>query len=158
MAEQLFYPFRAVVPVQKSDFFAGPRVNAVQNGLAQRPAVFIHRKAVAAKHIGAYARNVSRVNAGFLQNALRHLAEIIPPDSFCILLKVVGLRVFHLMLCRMGRHHFIGFIHQHTLCLKGAHIYSKVIFCHGLSPPPNLSKTPGAQGLTSRCGTPLRCS
>ena len=46
------------------DFFLRAGINAVQNGLAQRAAFFIHRDAIAPQGGQANALNFSRIQAG----------------------------------------------------------------------------------------------
>lgn len=46
------------------DFFLRTGINAVQNGLAQRAAFFIHRDAIAPQGGQANALNFSRIQAG----------------------------------------------------------------------------------------------
>ncbi len=58
MAEELPDLFRPVILVQKRDFLACAGVNTVEYRLAQRPAVFIHRQAIAAEHVAADTRDV----------------------------------------------------------------------------------------------------
>ena len=49
---------------QITDFFLRAGINAVQNGLAQRAAFFIHRDAIAPQGGQANALNFSRIQAG----------------------------------------------------------------------------------------------
>ncbi len=95
MAEQLLHPLLPVVLGKPCGFPFRPGVDAVKDGWAQGAAVFVHRQAVGAQGAGPYTGHLLRGDAAFLQELFGYLAEIPPPDAFCVVLEPAGLGVFH---------------------------------------------------------------
>ena len=122
--------FFAIQIVQIIDFIHSPAVDAVEDGLAQRIHILIHRQAAGTDGAGANAGNVLGVNAGLLDQSLADGAEITPPGLLCIVLGIAGLGNFHLMgTCVIGNNPGI-LVHQGAFAFKGADVDTHKVLTH----------------------------
>ena len=103
----------------------------VENGFAQRLAVFVYGQAVSAQRAGTDGFDVLGVDAGFFNQRLADDAEIAPPILLGIVLIMSGLGVGHLVLRGMDSQYFAGGIHHNTLTgiRSGINSY-KICFFH----------------------------
>ena len=90
----------AVIGFDLLNFILSAGINAVQDSLAERAAVFVHRNTIAAQGGQAHALDLCRIQAGSFQQQARDLTNIAPPNCFCIMLVPAGARIFQSMLLR----------------------------------------------------------
>ena len=126
MAEQSF-GFAAVMLRQPGHLLMAAGVHAVEDGVAQRGAAFVHGHAVAAERREPHAPDLPCVYAALGEDLARKPAKAAPPILLCVMLKPPGLGIHQGMALAGEGHNIACFVDQRRFALVGAHVDSKKI-------------------------------
>ena len=141
--------FPAVIVIEPFDLLVAAAVHPVEDGIAQRRALGVHRDAVAPQCREAHTAHVGGGHAALPQQLAGDGAEIAPPGALRVMLKKAGPGIQQLVPAAGESHDGTGLVDEHAFGLVGAHVDAHKVFHHA---SPRIAFTASMNSLT-RCSS-----